>query len=236
MMGELTRMTQFKDKSVKVTASNGTEFIPTGIFLYPILMVADILLYDANYVIVGSDQKQHVELTRDLAERMNKRYGQIFTVPEPVIPEHGARIMDLINPTIKMSKSNANENGTIFLLDPPEKAVKKIMGAKTDSLNKVRFNPNEQPGVSNLVIIYSCFSNKSIEAIETKYKDADYGIFKKDLALLISDYLKAFQTKYQAAIVQYHVLAKQLEVNAKHCLDITSIKLNQVYRKIGLIK
>jgi tryptophanyl-tRNA synthetase len=162
-MGELSRMTQFKDKSNKLVAHNGTEYIPVGLFAYPILMAADILLYDVNYVIVGADQKQHVELTRDIASRMNSRYGNMFTIPQPLIPKQGARIMDLVSPQQKMSKSSINKNGTIFLLDSPEIASKKIMGAKTDSLDQVKYDSTKQPGISNLMVIYSCITNKTIE-------------------------------------------------------------------------
>jgi tryptophanyl-tRNA synthetase len=235
-MGELSRMTQFKDKSAKVTLANGTETIPTGLFMYPVLMAADILLYDADYVVVGVDQKQHVELTRDLAIKMNKKYGDIFKICEPLIPKTGAKIMDLLNPTIKMSKSNTNENGTIFLLDSSEVATKKIMGSKTDSLNKVNFDEKNQPGISNLLIIYSCLSNEKIPSIVKRFENKNYGEFKKSLVQIVTNFLIDFQKKYQKAIANPASLIKQLQTNAKKCQDISNKKLAQVYQAIGMIK
>lgn len=236
-IGELNRMTQFKDKSKKFTNANGTDTIPAGLFTYPVLMAADILLYDPEFVPVGSDQKQHMELTQNIAMRMNKKYGEIFIIPKPYIPKVGARIMDLQNPNIKMSKSTANQNGVIYLLDEPEVARKKIMSAKTDSLNQVKFDVKNQPGVSNLIGIYSALTNLPINKIEKNYKNKNYGDFKKDLA----DKLVVFLTKIQK---NYHEIYKDyekkivpiLKENAKYLNKIANKKLNLVYKKVGLKK
>jgi tryptophanyl-tRNA synthetase len=236
-MGELNRMTQFKDKSIKVNLANGTEFIPTGLFMYPILMASDILLYDVDFVVVGQDQKQHVELTRDIAIRMNKKYNaNLFKETEPLIPKHGAKIMDLVNPTIKMSKSNQNENGTIFLDDDPKIASKKIMAAKTDSLNKVHFDFVNQPGISNLMMIYSCLSDVTLDKLESKYVNKSYGDFKKDLATILSNFLVAFQSKYQKFHKDIKKILDALKTNAYKCNEVANAKLQLVYKTIGLIK
>ena len=236
-IGELNRMTQFKDKSKKFTNANGTDTIPAGLFTYPVLMAADILLYDPEFVPVGSDQKQHMELTQNIAMRMNKKYGEMFTIPKPYIPKVGARIMDLQDPSIKMSKSAASQNGVIYLLDEPEVARKKIMSAKTDSLNQVKFDVKNQPGVSNLIGIYSALTNLPINEIEKNYKNKNYGDFKKDLA----DKLVVFLTKIQK---NYHEIYKDyekkivpiLKENAKYLNKIANKKLNLVYKKVGLKK
>jgi tryptophanyl-tRNA synthetase len=235
-MGELTRMTQFKDKSAKLTLSNKTTTIPTGLFMYPVLMAADILLYDADYVVVGIDQKQHVELTRDLALRINHKYGNLFKIPEPMIPKTGAKIMDLLNPAIKMSKSNTNEKGTIFLLDKPEVAVAKIMGAKTDSLNKVNYDEQQQPGISNLLTMYSCLTDTSVAKIVHQYHGQNYGVFKKDLAKIVQEFLNDFQKQYHQIINHPTDLFNALQQNAKKCTKIADAKLVSVYKAIGLKK
>lgn len=232
-IGELKRMTQFKDKSQKLTASNGTDYIPTGLLLYPVLMAADILLYDANFVTTGADQKQHIELTRNIAQRFNNKYGKTFVMPEPLIPPHGSRIMDLLNPSIKMSKSNSNEKGTIFLSDKPKEAASKIMGAKTDSLNQVKFAPTEQPGVSNLLTIYSCLTGIQIETIVSKYVNKSYKDFKKDLASIVQAFLEDFQKKYAMLEKKYPSIRTKLETNAKFFNKISEKKLATVYKKIG---
>ena len=236
-IGELNRMTQFKDKSKKFTNANGTDTIPAGLFTYPVLMAADILLYDPEFVPVGSDQKQHMELTQNIAMRMNKKYGEIFTVPKPYIPKVGARIMDLQNPNIKMSKSTANQNGVIYLLDEPEVARKKIMSAKTDSLNQVKFDVKNQPGVSNLIGIYSALTNLPINEIEKKYKNKNYGDFKKDLADKLAIFLIKIQKNYHDVYRDYEKkIVPILKENAKYLNKIANKKLNLVYKKVGLKK
>ena len=236
-IGELNRMTQFKDKSKKFTNANGTDTIPAGLFTYPVLMAADILLYDPEFVPVGSDQKQHMELTQNLAMRMNKKYGEIFTIPKPYIPKVGARIMDLQNPNIKMSKSTANQNGVIYLLDEPEVARKKIMSAKTDSLNQVKFDVKNQPGVSNLIGIYSALTNLPINEIEKKYKNKNYGDFKKDLADKLVIFLIKIQKNYHDVYKDYEKkIVPILKENAKYLNKIANKKLDLVYKKVGLKK
>ena len=236
-IGELNRMTQFKDKSKKFTNANGTDTIPAGLFTYPVLMAADILLYDPEFVPVGSDQKQHMELTQNIAMRMNKKYGEIFTIPKPYIPKVGARIMDLQNPNIKMSKSTANQNGVIYLLDEPEVARKKIMSAKTDSLNQVKFDVKNQPGVSNLIGIYSALTNLPINEIEKNYKNKNYGDFKKDLADKLVIFLTKIQKNYHEVYKDYEKkIVPILKENAKYLNKIANKKLNLVYKKVGLKK
>ena len=236
-IGELNRMTQFKDKSKKFTNANGTDTIPAGLFTYPVLMAADILLYDPEFVPVGSDQKQHMELTQNLAVRMNKKYGEMFTIPKPYIPKVGARIMDLQDPNIKMSKSTANQKGVIYLLDEPEVARKKIMSAKTDSLNQVKFDVKNQPGVSNLIGIYSALTNLPVMEIEKKYKNKNYGDFKKDLADKLVIFLIKIQKNYHDVYKDYEKkIVPILKENAKYLNKIANKKLDLVYKKVGLEK
>lgn len=189
-IGELERMTQFKDKST------GKDAVSSALLTYPPLMAADILLYSTDIVPVGEDQKQHLELTRDLAERFNKKYNDILTIPEVRIPKVGARIMSLQDPTKKMSKSDSNNKATITLLDEPSVIIKKIKSAVTDSEGVVKFDRENKPGVSNLLSIYSILSGESIESIEAKYEGKGYGDFKSDLANVVVDALKPIQEKY----------------------------------------
>ena len=189
--GELGRMTQFKDKSRK------SENFSAGLLTYPVLMASDILLYDIDIVPVGQDQKQHVELTRNIAERVNKKYNtEIFKIPEPVIPTDGAKIMDLVDPTKKMSKSEENPKGVIYLLDEESVIRKKIMGATTDSEMSVKFDFNNKPGISNLMNIYSCITGMNVKDIEEKYKDSNYGTFKRDVADAVINVLIPVQNRY----------------------------------------
>ncbi|MCQ2956948.1 MAG: tryptophan--tRNA ligase [Mycoplasmoidaceae bacterium] len=240
-LGELNRMTQFKDKAKKAVG-NGTEMIPTGLLMYPVLMAADILLYDADAVIVGADQKQHMELARNIAERMNKKYSKrnggkpLFVVPEPYILKTGARIMDLLDPSIKMSKSNINEKGTIFVMDSPEVVADKIKKAKTDSLNKVKYDKEKQPGISNLMEIYAALTGMSFADIEKAYKNApNYGVFKTDLIKIVCDELNKLQAKFKEAEKIYDSkLLPILEKNAKDCTKICQDKTEQIYKAIGM--
>jgi tryptophanyl-tRNA synthetase len=189
-IGELERMTQFKDKSA------GKDAVSAALLTYPPLMVADILLYSADIVPVGEDQKQHLELTRDLAERFNKKYNDIFTIPEVRIPKVGARVMSLQDPTKKMSKSDVNQKGFISMLDDAKKIEKKIKSAVTDSEGVVRYDTENKPGVSNLLSIYSIFSGKSISDLEAQYEGKGYGEFKGDLADVVIQTLSPIQDKY----------------------------------------
>jgi tryptophanyl-tRNA synthetase len=188
--GELSRMTQFKEKSRE------KEVITGGLFSYPALMAADILLYNTHLVPVGEDQRQHLELTRDIAQRFNNRYGGLFTLPEPFIPEVGGRIMTLDDPEKKMSKSNPNPNSYIGLLDPPDTIRQKIMRAVTDSGREIYYDPENKGAVSNLLTIYSLCSGKTIETLEKDYEGRGYGEFKKDLAEVVVECLKPIQARY----------------------------------------
>ena len=189
-IGELERMTQFKDKKVKQV-----DGVSAGLLTYPPLMAADILLYDADLVPVGEDQKQHLEITRDLATRFNNKYGETFKVPEAYILKTGARIMSLADPSKKMSKSDSNPKGYISLLDDINVAKKKIKSAVTDSDNKIKFDKDNKPGLSNLITIYSALTNKELSDIENIYQDSTYQKFKEDLANIIGDFLTNIQDK-----------------------------------------
>jgi tryptophanyl-tRNA synthetase len=189
-IGELERMTQFKDKSA------GKDAVSAALLTYPPLMVADILLYSADLVPVGEDQKQHLELTRDLAERFNKKYNDIFTIPEVRIPKVGARIMSLQDPTKKMSKSDPNQKAFISMLDDAKQIEKKIKSSVTDSEGIVRYDVENKPGVSNLLSIYSIFSGKTIQELEALYEGKGYGAFKGDLAQVVIEALTPIQQKY----------------------------------------
>ncbi len=193
-IGELERMTQFKEKSA------GKEAVSAGLLTYPPLMAGDILLYNADYVPVGEDQKQHLELTRDLAERFNKKYAEIFTIPDIKLPKVGARIMSLQDPTKKMSKSDANQKAFISMLDEPKTIEKKIKSAVTDSDGVVKYDKENKPGISNLLSIYSIFNNEPIEEIEKRYEGKGYGAFKKDLAEIVIRELTPIQERYYELI------------------------------------
>ncbi|MEE1108243.1 MAG: tryptophan--tRNA ligase [Macrococcus canis] len=200
-IGELERMTQYKDK-----AKDRKEGIPAGLLTYPPLMAADILLYGTNIVPVGEDQKQHLELTRDLAERFNARYNDIFTIPEIRMPKVGGRIMSLQEPTKKMSKSDSNTKGFISLLDPPNTVAKKIKSAVTDSDGIVKYDKENKPGISNLLSIYSIFTGKTIAELEAMYEGKGYGDFKSDLADVMVDFITPFQEKYE-----YYMNSEELD-------------------------
>lgn len=228
-MGELNRMTQFKDKQAK-----GEKNLSGGLYTYPALMAADILLYSPDYVPVGEDQKQHVELTRDVAERMNNRYGQLFTVPEPLVAKVGARIMSLSDPTKKMSKSDETNKGCIYLLDDLKVARKKVMSAVTDSFGKVHYDPENQPGISNLMQILSSLSNeRTFEDIEKEFEGKGYGDFKKAVADAVCAKLEEIQTRYNE-IINSDLIETTLANGAKKASAIASEKLNKVQKAIGM--
>lgn len=226
-MGEASRMTQYKDKSSK------GENVTVGLFTYPILMAADILLYDADYVPVGIDQKQHVELARDIALRFNKTYGDTFKMPEPMMSEVGVKIMDLQEPTKKMSKSDETYKGVILLLDDEKTIRKKIMSAVTDSDNKIYYDKDNKPGVSNLLTIYSSLKNISIEEAENYFKDYNYGNFKKEVADLVVSVLSNIQTKYNE-IINGTMLDDILDEGREKTCEIAKEKTLDVFRKVGL--
>ncbi|MDK2919587.1 MAG: tryptophanyl-tRNA synthetase [Candidatus Petromonas sp.] len=227
-IGELNRMTQFKDKS------QGKETVTTGLYTYPVLMAADILLYDTNYVPVGEDQKQHLELCRDIATRFNNKYGNTFVIPEPLIAKFGARIMSLDDPTSKMSKSNENKHSKINLLDSPSKIKKSIMKAVTDSESQVRYDLENKPGVSNLITIYNILSGISIENIEKKYEGMGYGAFKKDLIDVVVSTLEPIQQKYYD-IVESGEVEKVLKEGAEKAREASNKVLNEVKKKMGFV-
>lgn len=228
-MGELSRMTQFKDKS------KGKTNFSTGLFTYPVLMAADILLYDTTQVPVGHDQKQHIELTRDIAIRFNNKYGETFKVPEPVIQKVGARIMSLDDPTTKMSKSNPNELSKIMVLDDHAKIKKAIMKATTDSEGVVRYDESEKPGISNLMTIYSVMSGLSLDEITAKYEGLGYGQFKKDLVEVVYEGLAPVRERYHA-ILDSGEIEQILRDGAVRANVVATDVLNRVKDKIGFVR
>jgi tryptophanyl-tRNA synthetase len=226
-IGELERMTQFKDKS------EGKEAVSAGLLTYPPLMAADILLYGADLVPVGEDQKQHLELTRDLAERFNRKYNDIFTVPDVRIPEVGARVMSLQEPTKKMSKSDANKKAFITLLDEPKQIEKKIKSAVTDSDGIVKYDKENKPGVSNLLSIYSILEGTSIEELEKKYDGKGYGEFKGDLAKVVIDTIKPIQDRYYE-LIESTELDDILDKGAEKANFTASKMVNKMEKAMGL--
>ena len=231
-MGELNRMTQFKDKSQK----NVTN-INVGLFSYPVLMASDILLYNPNEVPVGSDQKQHLELARDIATRFNNAYGETFVVPEPYIPEHGARIMSLQEPTKKMSKSDDNAKNFIGLLEDPKQILKKIKGAATDSDEQARiyFDTVNKPGVSNLLSLLSCSTGRSIDSLIPEYEDKMYGHLKMDTADAVVSLLEPIQARYKELREDEAALRAIARVGAEKARARAEVTLADVYEKIGLL-
>lgn len=215
--GELSRMHQFKEKSKK------SENFTAGLFTYPVLMAADILIYDADIVPVGIDQKQHVELARDVAIRFNNKYGETFHIPEPKMADTGTKIMDLLDPTKKMSKSSENQNGVIRVLDEPEVIRKKIMRATTDSEVCVKYDEEHKPGISNLMNIYSSLSGLSIVEIEKKFEGCNYGTFKGEVADLVVNTLSTIQEKYQEYL-QSDIIDHILAEGAKKTREIAKEK------------
>lgn len=228
-LGELNRMTQYKDKTAK-----GETNLTVGLYTYPALMAADILLYDADFIPVGIDQKQHVELTRDLAIRMNHRYQEnLFKIPEPLIEKIGVKIYSLSDPTKKMSKSDESDKGCIYLMDDPKKARKKIMSAVTDSFDKVQYNPQQQPGISNLIVIAASLTHQSIEAIEEIVKDMRYGEFKKYVADIVVDTLETIQSRF-AEFKKQNVCESVLQEGKLKASKLAKEKLNSVMNAMGI--
>lgn len=227
-LGELNRMTQFKDKTAK-----GEKNLTAGLYTYPCLMAADILLYNADYVPVGEDQKQHVELTRDLAIRFNNKYSKTFTVPEPLVAKVGARIMSLQDPSKKMSKSDETNKGCIYLLDDLKVARKKIMSAVTDSVGIIQLDKENQPGLYNLIEIASSLTNRSMEDIVEEFHDQGYGKLKGYVADVVCAELEKIQTRYNE-ILASHTLEKVLEEGAKKAEKIAHETLEDVKKQVGL--
>ena len=227
--GELSRMHQFKEKT------KGKENFTSGLFTYPVLMAADILIYDTDYVPVGIDQKQHVEIARDIAIRFNKKYGNTFVVPEPLISTTGTKIMDLLTPDKKMSKSSENQNGVIRLLDDLNLVRKKIMRATTDSDNQIKYDPINKPGISNLINIYSSLTEKNINEIEKQFKDYNYGEFKKEVADVVVNELEKIQTKYYEYL-NGDLIDIILEEGIKKARMYSKAKYEAVKNKVGFYK
>ncbi len=228
-MGELSRMTQFKEKAAKQQ-----DNINAGLFTYPILMAADILLYQTDLVPVGEDQKQHLELSRDIAERFNGIYGNVFKVPEPYIPKVGARIMSLQDPGSKMSKSDENANSYILLLDPPETIMRKFKRAVTDSEAVIRYDVKNKPGVSNLMSIYSSVTGKTLEQIENEFEGKGYGDFKTAVGEAVVETLRPIQEEYNKLMESKDYLQDLMKKGAEAAGRIAGKTLSKVYRKIGL--
>ncbi|MEW2635729.1 tryptophan--tRNA ligase [Streptomyces sp. NPDC048389] len=229
--GEASRMTQFKDKSARQGADRAT----VGLFTYPILQVADILLYQADAVPVGEDQRQHVELTRDLAERFNSRFGQTFTVPAPYIVKEVGKIYDLQDPSIKMSKSASTPKGLVNLLDDPKTTAKKVKSAVTDTDTVVRFDADEKPGVSNLLTIYSTLTGTTIADLEQKYEGKGYGALKTDLAEVMVDFVTPFRTRTQEYLDDTETLDSILAKGAEKARAVAAETLADAYDKLGFV-
>ncbi|CAB4666798.1 unannotated protein [freshwater metagenome] len=229
--GEASRMTQFKDKSQKT----GTDRTVVGLFTYPMLQAADILLYQANLVPVGEDQRQHIELTRDLAGRFNSRYGQTFQLPDAYILKSGAKINDLQDPTSKMSKSASSMQGVIEIMDTPEINLKKIKSAMTDTGREVVFNEKEKPGISNLLTIHSALSGKKISEIETEFEGKGYGDFKAGVAEVVIEVLKPIRQRALELLDDEAYLLKILSDGASKARSVAEETIKSTYKNLGLV-
>ncbi len=229
--GEASRMTQFKDKSAK----QGSDSTTLGLFAYPTLMAADILLYQADLVPVGEDQRQHLELTRNLAQRFNTRFGETFTVPEPAILRETAKIYDLQNPTAKMSKTGESPNGAIQLLDDPKITAKRIKSAVTDDGTEIRFDAENKPGVSNLLTIYSVISGKTVAELEAEYAGRMYGHLKVDLANLLVDFVTPLRERTNELLADPAELDRLLARGADKARSIAGTTLDTVYDRMGFL-
>ena len=229
--GEASRMTQFKDKSLK----QGQDRTSVGLFTYPVLMAADILLYSPHYVPVGEDQRQHLELTRNLAERFNNKYGEVFRVPEAFIPEGSAKIYDLQEPTSKMSKSGANPKGIVNLLDAPKTSAKRIKSAVTDDLGVVAFDREKQPGVSNLLAIQSALTGESIPDLVDKYAGQGYGHLKVDTAEALEALTTPLKARYDELMEDRGELERILAQGAEHATEIAAPLVDKVYEAVGFL-
>lgn len=229
--GELSRMTQFKDKS-KSHADN----VNMGLMDYPVLMASDILLYNAAVVPVGADQKQHIEITRDLAIRFNNRYGETFTVPEGIIPKFGAKIMSLSDPLKKMSKSDENQNGFVSMYDDPDTVIRKFRRAVTDSDDKIVFDPEKKAGISNLLTIYSVFAGVSVESAVKEFEGKGYGDFKLKVGQAVAEGIKPISEKRAQLLSDKQYLNSVMIKGAEKASAIANRTLRKVYKKVGLYK
>lgn len=229
-IGWLERMTQYKDKSTR------QESVGTGLLDYPVLMAADIILYDTHYVPVGEDQKQHVELTRDIAQRFNHLYGETFVLPEVLIPKAGARIKGLDDPTAKMSKSSDKQGHGLHLLDPPDVLRKSIMRSTTDSLNKIAFDPDNQPGVTNLLIIYQALTGKSEPDVIAEFEGQGYGTLKKRIAEVVIATLEPIQARYNEMAADPAYVEQILKEGADRVRSLADHRLRVAQTNLGLRK
>jgi tryptophanyl-tRNA synthetase len=228
--GQLGRMTQFKDKSER------QEFISAGLFTYPVLMAGDILLYQADVVPIGDDQKQHLELSRDIAERFNSRYGETLKVPEGRYPETGGRIMDLQEPDRKMSTTDSQPQGKVLITDPPETVRRKLKSAVTDSGTDVRYDPDTKPGISNLLEIMSVATGEPIRALETRYDSAGYGRFKADVAEAVVELLDPIRARYEELRADPGELQRMLSQGADKARQASAPTLEQMYERMGFVR
>ncbi len=228
--GEARRMTQFKDKSAKAP-----ENVNVGLFAYPVLMAADILLYGASYVPIGKDQQQHLELARTIAERFNNRYSPTFVVPEGIYPKVGAKIASLIDPTAKMGKTDENPDGTVFLLDDKDTVMRKFKRAVTDSGSEIVYSA-EKPGISNLMTIYSVFANKSIDEVENMFRGMGYADFKIAVGEVVADFLALVQREYAKIRADKAYLAEVMQKGASSASYLAQKTLSKVMRKVGFVK
>ena len=228
-MGELNRMTQFKDKSAK-----HADNINAGLYTYPVLMAADILLYQSDVVPVGVDQKQHLEITRDIAGRFNSIYGDVFTIPEPYIGRQGAHVMSLQNPEKKMSKSDENPNASVYLLDDTDTIIRKFKRAVTDSDTQVRYAPEEKPGISNLIEIYAAAENKTFEEVEKEFEGKGYGDFKLAVGEAVASMLKPMQEKYKELSKEKSYIDSRIKENDEKAQYMADKTLRKVQKKVGL--
>ena len=231
MFGELSRMTQYKDKSAK-----NADNINAGLFTYPALQAADILLYQADYVPVGADQKQHIELTRDIAVRFNGIYGDVFKLPEPYIPKIGARIMDLQTPTRKMSKSEIADGGCVLILDTPENIMRSFKRAVTDSETSIRFDPENKPGVSNLIQIYSVCIGKDLADVEKEFEGKGYGDLKKNVGEAVVELLRPIREETHKLLADKSYIESVFKNGADKASYTANKTLRKVYKKIGFIE
>lgn len=229
--GEARRMTQFKEKSKR-----SPENVNVGLFDYPVLMAADILLYQAELVPVGQDQKQHVELARTIAQRFNNRYSPTFTIPEPIIPKAGAKVYSLQNPTAKMSKTDGDLSGSVLLLDPPEEVMRKFKRAVTDSDTCVRYDRENKAGISNLLTIYSIFASVSIAQAEKEFENSDYANFKKRVGEAVCAFLEPVQKEYKRLIADKAYLSQVMQTGAEKARRVAYKTLAKVYRKVGFVQ
>jgi tryptophanyl-tRNA synthetase len=225
--GQLGRMTQFKEKAAE------EDFVSAALFTYPVLMAGDILLYQTDIVPIGDDQRQHLELSRDIAQRFNSRYGETFVVPEGVYPATGGRVMNLQEPDVKMSKSRGVESGTVFMLDPPETVRKKVRSAVTDSGSEVRYDPEGKPGISNLIELMTVVTGDSIKDVEARYDGSGYGQFKGDVADAIVALLEPIQARYAEIRGDQGELERLLAMGAEKARALSAPTLAQMYERLG---